>query len=139
MGNDGGSVSDQSLSTGRPNQEEEPSRRQIPSVRAVATALFVLAMVAQFTSLFFYVDSKDQLIALSLLFSPFGVLTRWRLSRYNALRPGFPLGTFTCNLLACALSGSLGTLLAGNPGPEERLVLVAFISGFGGTLSSVAT
>eukprot|EP00547_Thalassionema_nitzschioides_P005435 CAMPEP_0194202362 /NCGR_PEP_ID=MMETSP0156-20130528/2404_1 /TAXON_ID=33649 /ORGANISM="Thalassionema nitzschioides, Strain L26-B" /LENGTH=643 /DNA_ID=CAMNT_0038927833 /DNA_START=92 /DNA_END=2023 /DNA_ORIENTATION=- len=120
------------------NQEEELANRRIPSVRSVATALFVLAMVAQFTSLFFYVDSKDQLIALSLLFSPFGVLTRWRLSRYNSVRPGFPLGTFTCNLLACALSGSLGTLLAGNPGPEERIVLVAFISGFGGTLSSVA-
>lgn len=141
---DGGVISEQSthssLSAQRRkfNQEEEFANRSIPSVRSVATALFVLAMVAQFTSLFFYVDSKDQLLALSLLFSPFGVLTRWRLSRYNSVRPGFPLGTFTCNLLACALSGSLGTLLAGNPGPEERIVLVAFISGFGGTLSSVA-
>lgn len=131
---------DSSLSARRRKfkEEEELANRRLPSVRSVATALFVLAMVAQFTSLFFYVDSKDQLIALSLLFSPFGVLTRWRLSRYNSVRPGFPLGTFTCNLLACALSGSLGTLLAGNPGPEERIVLVAFISGFGGTLSSVA-
>jgi len=118
--------------------DEEGTGRQLPSVRAVATAFFVLAFVAQFTSLFFYNDGKDQLIALSLLFSPFGVLTRWRLSRYNGVQQGFPFGTFTCNLLACALSGSLGTLLAGNPGPEERIVLVAFISGFGGTLSSVA-
>ena len=64
-------------------------------------------------------------------------MARWRLSRYNGIRPGFPLGTFSCNLLACALHGSLGSLLAGNPGPRERIVLVAFISGFGGTLSSV--
>jgi len=118
--------------------KKESAGRLLPSVRAVMTALFVLAFVSQFTSLFFYNDGKDQLIALSLLFSPLGVLTRWRLSRYNGVRPGFPIGTFTCNLLACALSGSLGTLLAGNPGPEERIVLVAFISGFGGTLSSVA-
>jgi hypothetical protein len=33
----------------------------------------------------------------------------------------------------------LGTLLAGSPGPRERIVLVSFIAGFGGTLSSLAT
>jgi hypothetical protein len=40
-------------------------------------------------------------------------------------------------MLACALSGGFGSLLAGNPGPRERIVLVSFIAGFGGTLSSV--
>jgi fluoride ion exporter CrcB/FEX len=119
--------------------QDETPESELPSVRAVATALFVLSTVAQLTSLSFYNDPDNQLLALSLFFSPFGVLMRWRLSRYNSLKPGFPLGTFTCNLLACALSGSLGSLLAGNPGPRERIVLVAFISGFGGTLSSVAT
>lgn len=133
---------------GEDSDEDSPAIRtngqartnhELPSVRAVATALFVLAMVAQITSLSFYSNPENQLIALSLFFSPFGVLTRWRLGKYNALRPGFPLGTFSCNLLACALHGSLGSLLAGNPGPRERIVLVAFISGFGGTLSSVAS
>jgi fluoride ion exporter CrcB/FEX len=42
------------------------------------------------------------------------------------------------NITACALSGTLGTLLAGNPGPRQRTALVAIIAGFGGTLSSVA-
>jgi fluoride ion exporter CrcB/FEX len=42
------------------------------------------------------------------------------------------------NIAACALSGSLGSLLAGNPGPRERIALVSIIAGFGGTLSSVA-
>jgi fluoride ion exporter CrcB/FEX len=45
---------------------------------------------------------------------------------------------FSSNVTACALSGSLGSLLAGNPGPRERIALVAIIAGFGGTLSSVA-
>jgi fluoride ion exporter CrcB/FEX len=42
------------------------------------------------------------------------------------------------NVTACALSGTLGKVLAGNPGPRERIALVAVIAGFGGTLSSVA-
>lgn len=118
--------------------QESAEERELPSVRAIATAIFVILVIAQVTSLSFYNDPGDQQLAISLLFSPLGVLARWRLSKYNAIRPGFPLGTFCCNLLACALSGSLGALLAGNPGPRERTVLVGIISGFGGTLSSVA-
>ena len=94
--------------------------------------------MTQCTSLSFFDSAEDQQIALSLLFSPIGTLARWRLSKFNMWRPGFPLGTFVCNLLACALSGSLGGLLAGNPGPRERTVLTSLINGFGGTLSSVA-
>jgi fluoride ion exporter CrcB/FEX len=116
----------------------ESSERKIPSVRAVATALFVMAVVTQCTALTFFSDPEKQLVALSLLFSPLGVLARWRLSRLNAWRPTFPLGTFASNIIACMLSGSLGQLLAGNPGPRERIVLVSIISGFGGTLSSLA-
>ena len=86
-----------------------------------------------------YFFPPDQQLALSLLFSPVGTLARWRLSRLNKWRPGFPVGTFTCNILACALSGSLGSLLAGNPGPKERVLLQSVIAGFGGTLSSLAT
>ena len=76
---------------------------------------------------------------MSLLFSPLGVLARWRLSQLNSWRPTFPLGTFISNILACALSGGLGSLLAGNPGPKERIALVSFVAGFGGTMSSLAT
>jgi fluoride ion exporter CrcB/FEX len=113
--------------------------RETPSIRAVATALFIIALVTQCTSISFYTDYESQVVALSLLFSPLGVFARWRLSKYNSWRLSFPIGTFTANMLACALSGGLGTLLAGNPGERERLVLVSFINGFGGTLSSVAS
>jgi fluoride ion exporter CrcB/FEX len=116
-------------------QEEES---ETPSVRAIITAIFILALVAQTTSLNFFYEPEDRLVAMSLLFSPLGVLTRWRLSKFNSWRPSFPIGTFACNIGACALSGSLGSLLAGNPGPKERIALVAIIAGFGGTLSSVA-
>jgi fluoride ion exporter CrcB/FEX len=111
---------------------------EMPSVRAIATALFILSIVTQLTSLSFFTDPTQHQLALSLLFSPLGVLTRWRISRYNRLVPGFPLGTFISNMLGCALSGSLGQLLAGNPGPRERIVLVSLISGFAGSLSSVS-
>ena len=117
---------------------EEEGDRATPSVRAVITVLMIISMVAQITSLNFYHKSEDRLIALSLLFSPLGVLTRWRLSKYNSWRPNFPIGTFICNILACALAGTLGRVLAGNPGNGERIFLVALVAGFGGTLSSVA-
>ena len=41
-------------------------------------------------------------------------------------------------MLGCALSESLGQLLAGNPGPRERIVLQSLIRGFAGSLSSVS-
>ena len=121
---------------GRRTVQEEES--ETPSVRAIITALFMMMFVAQVTSLFFFYKPEDRLLALSLLFSPLGVLTRWRLSKFNSWRPNFPIGTFACNIAACALAGTLGTILAGNPGPRERIVLVSVIAGFGGTLSSVA-
>jgi fluoride ion exporter CrcB/FEX len=95
--------------------------RETPSIRAVATALFIIALVTQCTSISFYTDYESQVVALSLLFSPLGVFARWRLSKYNSWRLSFPIGTFTANMLACALSGGLGRLLAGNPGERERL------------------
>ncbi len=110
----------------------------VPSIRAIFTALFIFCLVAQLTSLNFYKKTEDRLLALSLLFSPLGVLTRWRMMKFNAWRPSFPIGTFLCNVTACALAGTLGTLLAGNPGDQERIALKSIIAGFGGTLSSVA-
>ncbi|GAX10293.1 hypothetical protein FisN_3Lh494 [Fistulifera solaris] len=112
---------------------------KMPSLRAIITAVFIMALVTQCTSLSFFDNPENQELALSLLFSPLGVLARWRLSRLNAWRPTFPLGTFTSNMLACALSGGLGNLLAGEPGPLESIVLVSFINGFGGTMSSLAS
>lgn len=111
---------------------------EVPSIRAIFTALFILCLVAQLTSMTFFRNSEDRLLALSLLFSPLGVLARWRMMKFNKWRPSFPIGTFACNILACALSGTLGGLIAGNPGEEERIVLVGIVAGFGGTLSSVA-
>ena len=121
---------------GRRTVQEEDS--EVPSVRAIITAIFIMSLVAQVTSLSFFYNPEDRLVALSLLFSGLGTLTRWRLSKLNSWRPNFPIGTFACNIAACALSGTLGDLLSGNPGPRERILLVSIISGFGGTLSSVA-
>jgi len=122
-----------------PGIMKDSSAREIPSVRAIVTALFIMALVTQCTSLSFFQDPDKQALALSLLFSPLGVLARWRLSKFNSWRPTFPIGTFSANILACTLSGSLGTLLAGNPGPREQTVLLSLVNGFGGTLSSLAT
>lgn len=118
--------------------DSTPEESEMPSVRAIATAVFMLLVVTQLTSLSFFTDPTQHAIALSLFFSPLGVLTRWRLSRYNRIINGFPIGTFISNMLGCALSGSLGQLLAGNPGPRERIVLQSLVRGFAGSLSSVS-
>ena len=130
--------SDSESSDHEHDEEGDEHTRSLPSVRALATAFFVVALITQVTSLFFYNTPESQLLALSLLFSPLGVLSRWRLSRLNHWRSTFPLGTFSCNMIACALSGSLGRLLAGNPNPRQRIVLQSIIAGFGATLSSLA-
>ena len=118
--------------------DSTPEESEMPSVRAIATAIFTLSTVTQLTSLSFFTDPMQHQIALALFFSPLGVLTRWRISRYNRIINGFPVGTFISNMLGCALSGSLGQLLAGNPGPRERIVLQSLIRGFAGSLSSVS-
>jgi fluoride ion exporter CrcB/FEX len=77
---------------GRRTVHDEES--EIPSVRAIITALFIMCLVAQLTSLNFFYEPDDRLLALSLLFSPLGVLARWRMMKFNAWRPSFPIGTF---------------------------------------------
>jgi fluoride ion exporter CrcB/FEX len=117
------------------DDDEEKKRKaaenEMPSLRAVITAIFIMAIVTQCTSIFFYDTPENQQIALSLLFSPLGVFARWRLTKLNRWKPTFPIGTFTCNILACALSGSLGG--------KNQVVLVSIVNGFGGTLSSLAS
>ncbi len=139
-------------------------RRRYISVRTIATLLFVSLFA--FLSLAIHFIPGHQQYLLSLLFTPFGCLARWKLmSKYNSNLPGFPLGTFACNVGGCALSGSLGSFLAGkssvayslflfmvvlspdcslsmtntgNPGPEESIVLQSLIAGFAGSLSTFA-
>jgi len=119
------------------NDGEQPA--ETPSLRAIATAVFMLSLVTQVTSLLVFKKPDQQQFAISLLFSPLGVICRWKLSKWNSRHPSFPLGTFTANMLSCSLSGSIGSLLAGNPGEEESIVLTSMISGFAGSLSTLAT
>jgi hypothetical protein len=60
---------------GRRTVHDEES--EVPSVRAIVTALFIMALVAQLSALHFFYEPQHRLLALSLLFSPLGVLARW--------------------------------------------------------------
>lgn len=111
-------------------------RRYIPSVRSLATTFFITMFVGLFLAVFL-LPSRQQ-FAISLLCTPFGTYTRWRCTKkWNKKVPGFPLGTFSVNLLSCLLSGSLGSFLA-SAGPEESIVLSSMIAGFAGSLSTFA-
>lgn len=107
------------------------------SIRVVVTVIFAVIIVLLCCTIFIF--PQHQQFAISLLFTPFGCLGRYKLQKtYNKRLPGFPLGTFTCNILSVALSGSIGSFLAGNPGPEESIVLTSMIAGFAGSLSTFA-
>lgn len=102
---------DLSLATMHPNIQKIPRRRYI-SVRSSATFLFVALFVSLILAIIFFPVHRQYLI--SLLFTPFGCLARWKLmNKYNKSLPGFPLGTFACNIGGCALSGSLASFIAG--------------------------
>jgi len=119
---------------------EVAAEREQPSIRAILTATAMLVLVCLLTSLHLFTSASAQQFTISLLFSPFGGLARWKITNsWNTVLPDFPLGTFTCNMLGCALSGSLGSFLAGNPGPEESIVLMSIINGFGGALSTLGS
>lgn len=163
----------------RRSLQERVTERDYPSVRAAATALFTLLLVAQVTAIFVFPSRSQQQFAISLLFSPLGVLARRQLLFLNHRHTPkslwrylcghcfpacfiddhieepetkdddvrfankhfasvFPVGTFLCNVLGCLLSGSIGSLLAGNPGPEESVFLESIILGFAGSLSTLA-
>ncbi|KAL3807311.1 hypothetical protein ACHAXA_008536 [Cyclostephanos tholiformis] len=123
------------------SDEEEASdatsarKRYIISVRSLATVLFVAMFVSLGLAIYFFPSRRQYFI--SLIFTPFGCLARWKLmTKYNKYMPGFPLGTFACNIGGCALSGSLTSFLAGNLSSEETSVLHSMIAGFAGALST---
>jgi fluoride ion exporter CrcB/FEX len=119
---------------------EIATEREQPSIRAILTATAMLVLVCSLSSLHVFTSASSQQFAISLLFSPIGGLARWKITNsLNTSVPNFPLGTFTCNMLGCALSGSLGSFLAGSPGPEESIVLMSIINGFGGALSTLGS
>lgn len=121
----------------RANSPRHIAQRFIPSVRSLATIFFFTMFVGLFLAVFLL--PKHQQFAISLLFTPVGTFMRWRFTRWNKRLPGFPLGTFSVNLLSCALSGSLGSFLASaGPGSGESIVLASMIAGFAGALSTFA-
>ena len=109
-------------STDEHETEGDPPGRStnLPSIRVVVTVLFAVVIISLCCSIFLL--PQHQQFAISLITTPFGCLARWKLQKtYNKRLPGFPLGTFACNLLSCALSGSIGS------GAEERIVLTSMI------------
>lgn len=114
---------------------------KMPSTRTMATIVLVLTLLGLLCSMIFVSDSTTQRYLASLLFAPFGVIARWKLStRFNRSYPSFPLGTFISNMTACLLSGTLGSILAGRPkSREEQVILSSIIGGFAGSLSTLAT
>jgi fluoride ion exporter CrcB/FEX len=110
---------------------EIATERMQPSVRAILTAVSLLALVCILTSFKVFTEPSQRQFAISLLFTPVGGLARWKISMaWNEILPSFPLGTFCCNMLGCLLSSTLFL--------EGSSVLAAMVDGFSGALSTLA-
>jgi fluoride ion exporter CrcB/FEX len=110
---------------------EIATERTQPSVRAILTAVSMLALVCILTSFKVFTEPSQRQFAISLLFTPIGGLARWKISMaWNEIFPAFPLGTFCCNILGCLLSSTLFL--------EGDCVLGAMVDGFSGALSTLA-
>lgn len=77
----------------------------------------------------------------SALYAPAGAILRWRLSFFNQRIQGFPVGTFTANMIAMLYDVAIGAtlILWAGASSEARLFLTASIAGLGGSLSTVST
>lgn len=86
-----------------------------------------------------------------ILISPFGALLRWRMSRWNNLKPGgkrlawIPWGTFLANVIAAIIS-VMAEALEARHNPKDHVnyiwyssALIAVEAGFAGSLSTVST
>ena len=122
------------------NKEEDELRilneiateRTQPSVRALLTAISMLVLVCILTSFKIFIEPSQRNFALSLLFTPVGGLTRWKISTaWNHILPSFPLGTFCCNMLGCLLSSSYFE-------GDGSGVVASIVDGFSGALSTLA-
>jgi fluoride exporter len=80
-------------------------------------------------------------VLFALTFAPFGTLVRFYLSvRLNKLRPGFPVGTFTANILGTAVLGVMWVLQHGGfVDCTGAQVLQGVSDGFCGCLTTVST
>jgi len=131
---------DSPLTRNKTNKEEEELRilnevateRTQPSVRALLTAISMLVLVCILTSFKIFIEPSQRNFALSLLFTPVGGLTRWKISTaWNHILPSFPLGTFCCNMLGCLLSSSYFE-------GDGSGVVASIVDGFSGALSTLA-
>lgn len=76
-------------------------------------------------------------------FAPCGAWFRWWLSRFNSVKENFFLGTLAANMAAMildlAIVAALRTHVDSNVSQKTQFVLMALISGLGGSLSTVST
>lgn len=76
-------------------------------------------------------------------FAPYGAWLRWWLSRFNSVKENLFLGTFAANMAAMVLDlavvAALRTHVNSNMSQKTEFVLLALISGLGGSLSTVST
>eukprot|EP00877_Chromochloris_zofingiensis_P006896 jgi/Chrzof1/245/Cz01g08180.t1 len=121
------------------------SRLLVDAFAVVSTALltsismWLVIKDQQSTQLF-----SQQFFWFSILFGPAGCFARFYLSRLNGKLPGpwswFPLGTYTANMSACILDFCLkAAMVRVALSSLDSSVMAGFITGVGGSLSTVST
>ncbi|KAK9485822.1 CrcB-like protein-domain-containing protein [Lipomyces starkeyi] len=114
-------------------------RRTIPVLRLLAVVLGPGCWLGAVLMAIFISQWRGKVL-FALVFGPLGTLTRWILSRYmNPLRPSFPLGTFTANILGTVLIGIFAIIQQRVDGRFGCQVLRGMMDGYCGCLTTVST
>ncbi|KAI8926946.1 CrcB-like protein-domain-containing protein [Entophlyctis helioformis] len=105
---------------------------------AACLAVYAVALGTTLGSPAVYAPS----IAIGLVVAPIGSATRYLLSRYNTMLPGFPIGTFAANTAGTALLYALYVSRSSTGAVSTPLAcatLVALSDGFCGCLTTIST
>ncbi|CAF1576983.1 unnamed protein product, partial [Didymodactylos carnosus] len=104
--------------------------------------LIVLSIPAILAIIVTLPNTNNTYIYYSVLFAPFGSLTRWLLSFLNVRFKKFPLGTFICNFTgSCLYLGIIAIMIytSANNNLLQKQVLMAILQGYCGCLTTVST
>lgn len=91
-----------------------------------------------------FITNSARTYFIATLLTPFGTTLRWRLSRLNGSITNetwnwLPIGTYTANMIASAISCLMAAISLRTDGPLALTFISAISSGFAGSLSTVST
>ncbi|GBB87562.1 hypothetical protein RclHR1_01400015 [Rhizophagus clarus] len=118
---------------------EEPFKLNeliIPDFISIGIGVVSIVLVVTLSS----TVQVNRSVLFAVVFAPIGALTRWYLSKYNAMKKSFPWGTFAANMSGSVIIGILFLLSNGIASSNISCEIIkGLIDGFCGCLTTIST